>query len=71
MVDSGGAVHVALEQAAWLGEEAACGAVRGRMRRGERGSNDAQHKHDRKSVVKLRASIPFHVFPLFGAEAVI
>jgi hypothetical protein len=47
-------------------------AARGRMRRGERGSsNDAQHKHDRKSVVKLRASIPFHVFPLFGAEAVI
>jgi hypothetical protein len=37
MVDSGGAVRVALEQAAGLGEEAACGAVRGRMRRGERG----------------------------------
>jgi hypothetical protein len=39
------------------------------MRRGEK--DDETDKQDRDPVVKLRASIPFHVFPLFGAAAVI
>ncbi len=43
--------------------------VRERMRGGEK--DDETEKQDREPVSKLRASIPFHVFPLFGAAAVI